>query len=162
MRRVLTTGLHAWRSIAGDNSTLERVLRRTRARVKKDVGPGYVQYTGQRFVHITSTARSGPTKGIFMKGACDLPSMFVAAPLIRERLSGSCCIFYHPGGIAGARPDVLLQTLQGIEDEKVRDVVAPSLMSAQAIGKFGNGKRGSAHRGRLRLRPDYFKPSLFE
>src|SRR2546425_2111509 len=84
MRGLLITGLRAWRSIAGENTALERTFRRSFNRVKKEEGPGWEQYAGQRFVYTKSTVRPGPTVAIYMKGSCDLTSMFAAAPIIRE------------------------------------------------------------------------------
>jgi hypothetical protein len=48
--------------------------------------------------------------GIYALGACDLPSIFAAKPLIASELDGTCAII-KIGGVADARSDFLLQAL---------------------------------------------------
>lgn len=48
--------------------------------------------------------------GIYALGACDLPSIFAAKPLIAAQLDGTCAII-KIGGVADARSDFLLQAL---------------------------------------------------
>jgi hypothetical protein len=48
--------------------------------------------------------------GIYALGACDLPSIFAAKPLIAAELDGTCAII-KIGGVADGRSDFLLQAL---------------------------------------------------
>jgi hypothetical protein len=108
---------------------------------------------GGTFLYLAEKAAPDPRVGIFMKGGCDLLSLFVMEPLIAERLHGTCCIFSHGLGISDARPDILLQTRQNLPEGVVRDVLAPSDGSS-------NGDYVAA--GALELPLDYFRPVVFE
>lgn len=98
-----------------------------------------MQHTGERFTIMASTVQPEPRVGIYMRGGCDLPSIFAAAPLIREHVQGTCCIFNDGIGISDARADILLQALRGVRPEQVSDIIA-----------------------RLKLPADYFSPRLVE
>jgi hypothetical protein len=145
--------------MVGQDKRWERLLRhsytslRTRT-ARKEVGPDFVQHASDYFVHIKSTTRPGPRIGIFLRGSCDLPSMFLTAPLIRATLSGTCCIYKQGHGISDARPDLLLQSLNGVPREKVGHLLA----SPSVIGELRRGSTTS----KIRLPADYFEPALFE
>jgi hypothetical protein len=145
--RALALGARAWRGVVGRDSAVERyVLKRYRralkAKVERETGETYLQWSGGNFVVVKSTAEPEPKVGIFLRGGCDLPSIFVTAPLIRQQLrKGSVAIYKGDfGGQAGAsRSDQILQTLQAIPEEHLEE-----------------GRR------KLRLGPDVFKPHLFD
>lgn len=76
--------------------------------------------------------------GIYMKGACDLPSVFSCIPAIREGLNGTCCMLKE-GLVADSRSDILLQTLEALPTNWVETITS-----------------------NLHLKPGYFEPRLFE
>jgi hypothetical protein len=145
-QRVMTYGLRLWRAMAGHDSSLERGLKRryreARAgRIMKKVGPNFVQHGGKNFVVIESRRDPEPRVGIALRGGCDLPSMFAAAPFIQPHLEGTVAIFKQgTGGELGAhRSDQILQTLHDIPADVTETV-----------------------RERLGLESSYFSPQLFE
>ena len=144
--KALKFGAKTMRRIAGPNNALERFVRdryltSLRTKVKKETGPGYVQHSGGSFVIMKSTVDPEPQVGIMLRGGCDLPSIFVSAPLIREKLRGTVALYKDEyGGQAGASSTKqLLQTLDGIPREHLEE-----------------GRRW------LRLGPKVFEPHLFE
>lgn len=76
--------------------------------------------------------------GIYALGACDLPSIFASKPLIAATLDGTCAIM-KVGGVADARSDFVLQSLNRPKDESILQAVR-----------------------RLRLPANTFEPRLFE
>ena len=121
---------------------LKRALVRLRRRVGPEFasqrGPGWVSYRGER----TALLRRGsdePRRGIYLRGACDVPSMFTLAPLVVDDLQGTLCIHMSGRGVSDARSDLLLQTWSGVPDDFAREV-----------------------RERFDLPPGYFAPTLFE
>jgi hypothetical protein len=145
--RVVRGGVRALRSVAGTDSSFERRLRhayKARGRQTKTLtGDGFVQQMGPEFVHLQSTGQTGTPVGIFMKGSCDLPSVFAAAPLIRPELRGTFCIYRQGIGISDSRPDILLQSRERLNPEIFADVI----------------RRGDRLNG---IDEDYFRPRLFE
>lgn len=119
--------------------------------------PDLDQDAGFNFLHVAVKAQREPRLGIFMKGSCDLPSMYVMAPLIRERLlqngRGSCCIHLQGNGASDARPDILLQTLDDIPADLVDDVTSSKVLDGGESVDDGPGPN---------LAPEYFEPRLFE
>jgi hypothetical protein len=93
---------------------------------------------GENFVLLGSRSRTDRRIGLYAKGSCDLNSIFACAPLIEERLEGTCCIL-KDGLVADSRSDMHLQTLQALPRDATRQVVR-----------------------RFRLAEDYFRPVLFE
>lgn len=141
---LMGLGLRTWRSVAGEDSRLERQLRaRYRARrgrrVTRSAGPGWVQETGERFVHVRSTTTAGPDRGIYLKGGCDLPALFLLVDHLRGHTSGSVTVFSQGIGISDARADILLQTLGTV----------PEAASGEICRRLG-------------LPASYFAPVLFE
>ena len=113
---------------------------------------GFFRYGIGNFVYLGRTSKPDPAVGIFMKGGCDLMSIFVATPLMRKRLSGSCALFAQGIGISDARPDVLLQSRLELPEEILKDVLAPP-------GHNGEEEREDRS---VSLSLDYFRPVLFE
>lgn len=139
---LVQVGLRTLRSVAGEDSRLERTIRTRRRdrrarRVTRDRGPGWEQLTGERVVHVRSTDEPGPHRGVFLKGGCDLPALFLMAERLRS-LPGATTIYSDGIGISDARADILLQTL-GTVPEPARDEIC----------------------ARLGLPEAYFEPTLF-
>lgn len=125
--KVLRRALHTWRSVAGKRSPIEPLVRKyataQRNRVRTQSDRDARQITGKNFVFLESRKDPEPRVGIYLRGGCDLPSMFATAPLVRERLRGTCCIYNDGIGITDARADILLQALQGVPEEHVTEVI---------------------------------------
>lgn len=123
---ALTMGAKVWRTLAGDDSALERLvkaryLRAVGSTMQREEGPGWIQQSGSSFVVVRSKSRPEPRIGIIARGGCDLPSLFSTAAFIREDVEGTVAI-YKPEGTAGAsRTDQLLQTLDEIPEEQMRE-----------------------------------------
>ncbi|MGH8874851.1 MAG: SGNH/GDSL hydrolase family protein [Acidimicrobiia bacterium] len=145
-QRLLGLGLKQLRKVAGKDSGLELALkeryrRRKKSRSRKRVGPTFIQHGGENFVLIQSRGDPEPRVGILVRGGCDLPSAFAAAPFIAPQVRGTVAIFKQgTGGELGAhRSDQILQTLNTIPGPATEEV-----------------------RRRLRLEEHYFSPRLFE
>jgi len=137
--------LNAWRSVFGEDTIVENWVRRRylsalRNEVKRETGPGWVQYSTQSSVVITeSDDFPGPKRGVMLRGGCDMPSAFTAAPLIRENIEGTVAISRHLPGTGGHRSDQILQTLDELDPASVRETCQL-----------------------LKLNHAYFTPSFFE
>ena len=123
---LLKSGLKLWRRFAGEDTRVERVLRRqyksVRSRIDKEVvGENYLLFW----------TRSGEQKrvGIYIQGACHLRTIFSCKEMIRKVFGGTCCIVID-GEIAGSRSDFILQTLsdrpRGSLDEVVEKLKIPA------------------------------------
>ena len=120
--RLLRKGVSGWRSIAGKDTAVERVLRTgyrkvVRDRVQERSGVNFTQATGPNFAIVRSKETADDQRvGIVLRGGCDLPSAFTAAPLIAENVYGTVCLFKQgTGGELGAhRTDQMIQTLTGV------------------------------------------------
>ncbi|MGH8937560.1 MAG: hypothetical protein ACRDXD_15090 [Acidimicrobiia bacterium] len=131
MTEVARSGRRALRSIAGLHPSLERVFhkgrriikRRIRHQVRRTVGQDFVEYTGARFALVASRSTPEPRVGITLRGACDLPSMFGLAPMLRDGIRGSVCIYREGMGAMDARSDILLQAVQGVPEEHTRELL---------------------------------------
>ncbi|MGH8945779.1 MAG: hypothetical protein ACRDVL_06510 [Acidimicrobiia bacterium] len=131
MTGVVRSGRRALQSIAAVSPSLERVLlkgrrmikRRIRHQVRKNVGEDFVEYTGARFALVASRSDPDPRVGIALRGACDLPSMFGLAPMLREGIRGSVCIYREGIGAMDARSDILLQALNGVPEDHTRELL---------------------------------------
>ncbi len=134
MEAILRSGLKFWRSVAGEDGEVERVLRRyyrtIRSRVRKE-------YVGENYITFWS-GRERRRIGIYLNGSCHLTAFFSCRPAVQKRLDGVCCVF-NDGDISNTRSDFLLQTLKRFPEEAI----------SLAVEK-------------LRLRHDYFRPRLFE
>lgn len=137
--------LRTWRSVFGEDTKLEswvrdRYLSSVRNEVKKDSGPGWVQYSTSRAVVVSeSDDFPEPRRGVLLRGGCDMPSAFTAAPLIAKDIEGTVAIFRQIGGTGGHRSDQILQTLEDLDADAVRET-----------------------RDKLRLNAHYFTPTFFE
>jgi hypothetical protein len=80
-----------------------------------------------------------PRRGVYLRGACDMPCMFTMAPLVARDPHGTLCIHTSSSGVSDARADLLLQTARNIPEEHVAEA-----------------------RAQLGLPDDYFAPTLFE
>jgi hypothetical protein len=123
-----------------------RSLRRLGARLYRRIGrdfivekgPGWVSYRG----HQTVFLRKGgdvPRRGIYLRGACDVPALFTLAPMVIDELEGSLCIHISGKGVSQARSDLLLQTHSGVSEDFADEL-----------------------RARFNLPPGSFSPTLFE
>ncbi|HSF87482.1 MAG TPA: hypothetical protein VLG28_17725 [Acidimicrobiia bacterium] len=143
--KSVNVALKSWRRAFGENTKIEnwvkdRYLHSIATEVKKDSGKGWVQYSGKSFVLVSeSDDFPEPRRGIVLKGGCDMPSVFTAAPLIREGIEGTVAISRHIGGTGGNRSDQILQTLEDLPHEPVAET-----------------------RRMLRLSRGYFEPTFWE
>jgi hypothetical protein len=148
VKRGLRPAVIMFRFLAGSDSLLEeRIIRALR--IKKRIrraprsskiirGSGYVQRSGRRFLVVQSTANPQPRTGIYLRGACDLPTLFSLGPLLCRAPKGTVALADAAGAIAATRADVLLQTLEELPADATKEVS-----------------------DWLRLPRDYFKPTLF-
>lgn len=144
MQKVVKVGVRTLRAVVGENSTVERRLRhvvrgRRALRARTERGDGWVRTTGQKFVHLDVASDQRPPLGVFLRGGCDVPSLFLVPPLMGATPTRSMCIYSQGIGISDSRADVLLQSLRGVAPEHVSEV-------------------GAA----LDLPAEYFAPRLFE
>jgi hypothetical protein len=143
--KPVNVALRTWRSVFGEDTKIEnwvkdRYLTSMENEVRKESGPGWVQYSGRRFAIVSESDEfPEPRRGVLLKGGCDLPSVFTAAPLLREGIKGTIAITRHIGGTGGNRSDQILQTLDDISPEAIAET---SEM--------------------LKMGPDYFQPTFFE
>jgi hypothetical protein len=108
---------------------LRRNLRRLGARLYRRLepnfiverGPGWISYRGERTVFLRRGA-DVPRRGIYLRGACDMPSLFTLAPMVIDDLYGSLCIHTSGRGVAQARSDLLLQTYSGVSQDFVDEL----------------------------------------
>lgn len=122
------------------NRAVRRVERRSRNRVRTAVGDHYIQHSGANYALVASRSNPEAQKvGIFLKGACDVPSMFALAPAIRDEVRGTVCVFRSGIGAMDARSDILLQGIRGVPEEHTREL----------LERFPQFSR-------------YFEPELFE
>lgn len=139
IKRVLHPVARVYWSLMGRNTMLEeRIKRALRINWETIRGSGYVQWSGPHFLAVQSTANPKPKRGIYLRGACDLPGLVSLGPLLRQDARGTVALVDAARAIAATRADVLLQTLDELPLEATKEVS-----------------------DRLRLRRDYFKPTLF-
>jgi hypothetical protein len=115
-----------------------RLYRRLEPSFMVERGEGWISYRGERSVLLRKGA-DVPRRGIYLRGACDMPSLFTIAPMVIEDLYGSLCIQVSGSGVAQARSDLLLQTHSGVSSEFADEL-----------------------RSRFNLPPESFAPTLFE
>lgn len=145
LSKPVTMSLKAWRSVFGEDTKIEnwvkvKYLTKIHTEVKTERGPGWVQINGHRSVVVSESLDfPEPRRGILLKGGCDLPSVFTAAPLMREGINGTVAIARHIWGTGGNRSDQILQTLDGVDPEKVAET-----------------------REMLKLNEHYFEPTFFD
>lgn len=145
LSKSVTMSLKAWRSVFGEDTKIEnwvkeKYLNRIVTEVKKESGPGWVQLSGHRSVIVSESMDfPEPRRGILLKGGCDLPSVFTAAPLMRDGIKGTVAIARHIWGTGGNRSDQILQTLDGVDLDAVAET-----------------------RQMLHLSEHYFEPTFFD
>jgi len=142
MVALLKRGLRLWQGFAGQNTVIERVLRRyyeifrmlyraARSRIEKEI-------VGENYLLFWTRSRENKRVGIYLTGGCHLRVLFACKGMIEQTLNGSCCILAD-GEVSGARSDFILQTLSD----------QPHELLAQISEK-------------LKIPEDYFRPRLFE
>jgi hypothetical protein len=110
--------------LPGSNLTPRKRARRVLARLYGDItpefitekGPGWVSFRGTHSVSLRRGAEA-PIRGIYLRGACDVPSLFTLVPMVIDQLEGSLCIHLSGHGVSGARSDILLQASAGVPEE---------------------------------------------
>jgi hypothetical protein len=153
LAKVLIVGARAWRSVAGKDTTLEqavkqRYIRAITTKTQRSTGRNFIQYSGRDFVIVSSKRDPEPRMGVLLRGGCDLPSVFAAAPLLQRRIKGTVAIYKQgsgsgpgaeqaKGGLGANRSDQILQTLRDYPENETRHV-----------------------RGRLKLGSNYLNPRL--
>lgn len=143
--QTVSTSLKTWRSIFGPDTKVEdwvrrRYMKRVRNERRRERGPGWVQYSTPRSVVISESDEfPEPRRGILLKGGCDLPSVFTAAPHLREGIEGTIAISRHIGGTGGNRSDQILQTLNNLDPNVLTETMEM-----------------------LKINRDYFAPTFFE
>ncbi len=135
MEGLLRRGLNTWQSVAGENSGLERFLRR---QYSKALSWREKRFSGKNYTIFWNGNPEAKRVGIYMQGGCDLPSIFAAVPQMQGAMRGTACLIRH-GAVADSRTDILLQALQQWPEDVLQPVI-----------------------DKLELAPDYFKPRLFE
>ena len=115
MKSVLKLGAIGLRAIAGGNTALERFLEHQYNTVRDRIDKKRV---GENFTLFWSASPGENRVGVYMKGSCDLASIFASTPMIHEVLDGTCCIL-REGLISDARSDLLLQTLRELPLEQI-------------------------------------------
>jgi hypothetical protein len=145
LTKPVRVALKSWRSVFGDNTWVEswvknRYLSSIHNELSRERGEGWVQYSGRSFVLISeSDDFPEPRRGVVLKGGCDMPSVYTAAPMIRGEIEGTIAIARHFGGTGGNRSDQILQTLDDLPDEAIAET-----------------------QEMLDLGPNYFNPTFFE
>jgi hypothetical protein len=131
----------AWRALAGEKTALERyVKRRYQRAMRREAGQYADLYTNQHSVVIRAKIEPEKKVGIFLKGGCDLPTLFLIGPLIKKSLrSGSVAIVRPPDSVGSSQSAQMLQTMEGIPPEHFEETCR-----------------------RLRIRRNFFEPVLFE
>ncbi len=127
--RTLKLGHKTLRKVVGEDSKVEQVLKRrymkrARGRVKAESGPGWAQKAGNGWVLIgENDSFDGERRGVALRGGCDLPSVFTAAPLIRRDIKGSLAISREQTGGTGAHASSqVVQTLNDIPPEATEEL----------------------------------------
>lgn len=137
---VLRKGARLWRRVAGKQSAFERAIkRRQREATNTERGPNWVQHSSQFFAIVRSRTSPEPRTGIFMYGGCDLPSLFLAAPMFRDQVKGTVAISKPDRQLGSAHTSQLLQSLETVPDEIIEETCR-----------------------RMRIPRSFFRPVLFE
>ncbi|MEO7573464.1 MAG: hypothetical protein ABIX10_13605 [Acidimicrobiales bacterium] len=127
MKAVIRPGLKVLHKVAGQNSALERRLRRRYRRIRsqrvvhREDGT-FREMAGEDFVYGASIEPGGRV-GIYLRGGCDLPATFRCLALLKPALRGEVCIYKEGNGISDARVDLLLQGLRGVPSDQTAEVV---------------------------------------
>ncbi len=145
LTKPVKLALKSWRSVFGngtrvENWVKERYLNSLRNELRKESGPGWVQFSGGAFVIVSESPDfPEPRRGVVLKGGCDLPSVYTAGPLLRQGIQGTIAIARHFGGTGGNRSDQILQTLDNLPEDAIAET-----------------------RRMLDLGDEYFSPTFFQ
>lgn len=118
MESLLRSGLRFLRKITGENPYIERFLKKLYRTIKSTIEKKYI---GPNFVVFWSGSQKKNRIGLYIKGSCDLVSIFSCQPLILDVLNGTCSIL-REGAVWDSRSDFLLQTLQHFPQEWLEPV----------------------------------------
>jgi len=143
--RTVRVGRKALRTVVGDRSRVERLIKRRYLSRRKvtdttESGPGWYQHAGRSFVIVgDSSDFPEPRRGIALRGGCDLPSAFTAVELMRDGLEGSVLISRdRTQGTGSHASSQIVQSLAGVPPEKTVEL-----------------------RSRLQIGEEQFEPSFF-
>ncbi len=138
---ALVKGARAWRSIAGNGTAVEKfVKRRYRKAIRVEKGRLATQFSNQDSVVIEAKKNPEDKRGIYMKGGCDLPSLFLTGPMITDVMAtGTLAIARPTVAVGTSQTSQVLQTLEGIPEEHIVETCR-----------------------KLQIRPTFFKPTLFD
>lgn len=141
MEAALVRAARLWRAVAGESTGLERFLkRRYRTAVRVERGANATQYLNNNAALVVSKKEPENKRGIYMKGGCDLPSLFLAAPMIMDSITdGSIAMSRPPISVGSSHTSQILQTLDGISRETVEETCR-----------------------RLQIKPSFFQPGVFD
>lgn len=141
MEQVLVRAARVWRKVAGNGTSLERFAKRTyRNAIRVERGRGAAQYSNQHAVVVESKTGIEPKRGVFLRGGCDLPSFFLAGPLIRDTIrEGSIAIARPAESVGSSQTAQLLQAIEGVPQSMVEETCR-----------------------RLHVRPTFTKPTVLD
>ncbi len=101
LTKPVKLALKSWRSVFGEDTKVEtwvkeRYLTSLQKELRKESGPGWVQFSGGAFVIVSESADfPEPRRGVVLKGGCDLPSVYTAGPLFHQNIRGTIAIARH-------------------------------------------------------------------
>ena len=90
-------------------SRVENFLKRQVKGVKAKIDK---RYQGHNFAYFWNGSPRRKRVGIYLRGGCDVGSIFACEPFIEPSLNGTCAIYRSGFGAASTRIDILLQTLE--------------------------------------------------
>ena len=139
--QAMVKAARAWRSVAGEKTAIEKyVKRRYRRAVHKEAGRYASQYSGPNEVVIRARRDPENKTGVFLKGGCDLPTLFLMGPMIRDDLrTGTVAILRPPESVGSSHSSQLLESAAGVSMELIEETCR-----------------------RLEISRAFFKPVLFQ
>lgn len=127
LKKAVRVGRRAIAKVAGRENPVEKYFmdrsQKIRGRQIVEQGDTWVQYTGRNSVVVKNKENPEPRHGIYLRGACDLSSVFVSAPMFRDEVKGTVAIYRHGIGIADARSDVLVQSMKNLPLDELRETI---------------------------------------
>jgi hypothetical protein len=125
-----------------------------------------VRHNAGTYIYLSDSTEPVPRRGVFMKGGCDLASMFVATPLIEKEVSGTLAMYAEGIGISDSHPSVLLQSRQELPEEVLDEVLMPPgadrVEFDEELWQWGRVLKQDDDATRMKLPCEYFRPVLFE
>jgi hypothetical protein len=85
---------------------------RRRSRTVKDRHGDVEESYGSNYLLLENRRVPGPPKGFYYFGGCDLPSLYLMVPLLRDDVRGSLAMFQPVGGLPATRSDRQIQLLE--------------------------------------------------